>query len=119
MSNGGMDLVAMERARQIKQLGYSKEDDIGNSDLLVNQASERIRRVFDSLMTDSYDKSHIIDELKKAGALCAAAIDAVQNEHSGHSERFTLPSPPHAMKGLFYEGIHEVDILRQGSDNDY
>lgn len=82
MSNGGMDLVAMERARQVKQLGYSKEGDVGNSDLLVNQSSERIRRVFDSLMTDNYDLDYIIDELKKAGALCAAAIDAVQREHN-------------------------------------
>lgn len=33
---------------------------------------------------------------------------------------FSTPNmPPHAMKGLFSEGIDEVDILRQGLGNDY
>lgn len=76
----GVDLITKERSRQIKQLGYSREGDLGYADYLTEQAANQMRKAFDILMVDTRSQSDAVDNLVKAGALLAAAIDAIRLE---------------------------------------
>lgn len=80
MSLHGADLITKERSRQIKQLGYSRNEDVGFADYLAEQAANKMRKAFDILMVDNRPQSDAIDDLVKAGALIAAAIDSIRLE---------------------------------------
>lgn len=80
MTIHGVDLIAKERSRQINEKGYSRSGDKGNADVLTNFAVNKMRKAFDILMVDEGNDEKAIEHLKKAGALCAAAIDAIQLE---------------------------------------
>lgn len=77
MSLHGVDLITQERSRQIKQLGYPRDGDVGFADYLTEQAANKMRKAFDVLMVDNGNQSDAIEDLTKAGALLAAAIDSI------------------------------------------
>lgn len=74
----GSELISRERSRQIKEKGYSKEGDEGFADALTHMAAAKLNKAFDILMVDDGSDEDAIEHLQKAGALCAAAIDAIR-----------------------------------------
>lgn len=97
MSTSGVDLIAQERKRQVVQEGFSRADDLYREDILASAALCYTRTAYDVMVVRDI-QNHVIpihpkhwpldyDEFKptgdpirdlvKAGALVAAAIDAI------------------------------------------
>lgn len=94
----GVDLIAKERGRQLKQLGYSREDDLGREAEMASAALCYITTAKDVMMAEELHRAlslaivhpqdwpwdyelfkpsgDVIRDLVRAGALIAAAIDA-------------------------------------------
>ena len=83
----GIDLIALERKRQIKELGYTRKYDVGYADELVHLAMDKVSEAFDILMVDGENPYEAVRSLKKSGALLAAAIDAIHSENSLRPEQ--------------------------------
>lgn len=81
-----MDLIALERKRQIKELGYTKKYDAGFADELTHLAMDKLSEAFDILMVDGANPREAVKFLKQSGALLAAAIDAIHLDKPLHPD---------------------------------
>lgn len=91
----GIDRISRERGRQVREEGFSKEDDLHREDILAAAALCYVRTAYDVMVIREADVAPIhpkhwpmgysefkptgdaIKDLSKAGALIAAAIDAI------------------------------------------
>lgn len=97
MTHAGVDLIAQERKRQIVEEGFARADDLHREDILTSAALCYTRTAYDVMVVQDL-KNNVIpihpnswpldyDEFKptgdpmkdlvKAGALIAAALDAL------------------------------------------
>lgn len=78
MSFHGVDRIAQERSRQINEKNYSRAGDVGEEDVLIRLAAKRLQKankhIIEGVNIDA------IRDLEVAGALIAAAIDAILEE---------------------------------------
>lgn len=72
----GVDRIARERKRQVKELGYSREDEIGEDLRLSALVARHLDRAQIAAWAQASGYTQI-EELVKAGALIGAMIDAV------------------------------------------
>ena len=96
MSKSGVELIAIERKRQIEELGFDYTNDAlyANEELAIAGAVYAMLPVINGVMIDEKGKPYLwpwdnkyfkpspedrIKELSKAGALIAAQIDYLQN----------------------------------------
>lgn len=97
MSHSGVDLIAQERKRQVVQEGFSRVQDLHREDILAAAALCYTRTAYDVMVVHDLKTNYIpihpnhwpldydefkptgdpVRDLVKAGALVAAAIDAL------------------------------------------